>query len=243
MSTALTILKDLQQRASWPTTGTVLSQAVTPDQRWAAVQAQLAAGSTAAVQLGQLLASYGSGLSRQDIIGFPQTEMTGVDVLLASLIWGYGTSGLRWPDRPGQLVAMLDDHGLPDRLNRASAAVATGDFDASLAALVGHKGIGVPYLTKFLYFEGRRQGVDVYPLILDTKVALGLSGLTGHRFLVRLSGHRPVNAQDYYGRFCRAVHQWAAALGVCAEEIEYVLWKQTDPFWQVCEQEHDAALP
>ncbi len=52
-----------------------------------------------------------------------------------------------------------------------------------------------------------------------------------------------MNGQDYYGRLCRTVRQWAGQLGTTAEDIEFVLWNQKPPFWDVCEQQHDLALP
>ncbi len=100
-------------------------------------------------------------------------------------MWGYGKSDLRYPNRRREVCSMLDDPCLVTQLNAAETEVRTGNFDAALESVTGHRGVGVAYMTKHLYFTGRHHGVDPYPIILDTKVSLALTGLSGYRFFVR----------------------------------------------------------
>jgi hypothetical protein len=93
--------------------------------------------------------------------------------------------------------------------------------------LEGYRGIGSSFFTKILYFLARNALQDSsaeYPLILDTKVSMALSQLTGYRLLVRPGSYRPRPDSSAYVRFIKTMHAWAAELKVLPEVIEYYLW-------------------
>jgi hypothetical protein len=117
-------------------------------------------------------------------------------------------------------------------------------------AVENHHGIGIPYITKILYFLARNSPDRVpaeYPLILDTKVSTALAQLTGYRLLVRPADYRPRPDSAAYECYVSAIHAWASALDVLPEAIEYYLWDEADksgsPLWSTCQAQHALHFP
>ena len=144
-----------------------------------------------------LLDEHPSSLTRREIldISHPDPLTQSRRVLIASLMWGYGTTVRRRPGRVDDVAAFLANPSLGDRLSRCRNALSQGDVRDAYATFVNVRGIRSAFFTKFLYFFGRSLDADSeYPLILDTKVAVSLAWLTGYRELVALeqllAGHR-----------------------------------------------------
>jgi hypothetical protein len=116
--------------------------------------------------------------------------------------------------------------------------------------LENYHGIGFSFFTKILYFLARDALGDSfadYPLILDTKVSMALSQMTGYRLLVRPGSYRPRPDTGAYVQFVKAMHAWASQLNVLPEVIEYYLWaeagKSCSPLWTTCMAQHALDFP
>ena len=181
-------------------------------------------------------------------------------VAIASLMWGYGISGARWG---AQWVSDVSNFLGPDldavlascEANLTAGAIAEayqlftlpGPRDTELE---GYRGIGSSFFTKILYFLARNALQDSsadYPLILDTKVSMALSQLTGYRLLVRPESYRPRPDSSAYVQYVKTMHAWAAKLNVLPEVIEYYLWaeaaKSGSPLWPTCQAQHALDFP
>jgi hypothetical protein len=145
-------------------------------------------------------------ITRSNIIGLRHTNpnIRRRRVAIASLMRGYGISGARWGaqwigDVSNFLSPGLDAVTASCEANLTAGVIAEayqlfilpGPRDTELE---GYRGIGSSFFTKILYFLARNALQDSpadYPLILDTKVSMALSQLTGYRLLVRPQSYRP----------------------------------------------------
>ena len=94
--------------------------------------------------------------------------------------------------------------------------------------LEGYRGISSSFFTKILYFLARNALQDSsadYSLILDTKVSMALSQLTGYRLLVRPESYRPRPDSSAYVQYVKTMHAWAAKLNVLPEVIVNGHWE------------------
>ena len=84
-------------------------------------------------------------------------------------------------------------------------------------------------------------------MILDTKVSMALSQLTGYRLLVRPESYRPRPDSSAYVQYVKTMHAWAAKLNVLPEVIEYYLWaeaaKSGSLLWPTCQAQHALDFP
>jgi 8-oxoguanine DNA glycosylase-like protein len=116
-----------------------------------------------------LLANCPSPLTRNQILAMhnsdPATHYR--RILIASLLmWGYGTTGLRYPQRLVAVGTLLSDPDLDQRLARCQDRLAHGDVGEAYRTLADIPGIRSAFFTKFLYFLGRSLDPgSEYPLI------------------------------------------------------------------------------
>jgi hypothetical protein len=175
-------------------------------------------------------------------------------------MWGYGIGGARWgaqwvSDVSNLLGPDLDAVLATCEANLTGGAIAeayqlftlSGPRDTELE---GYRGIGSSFFTKILYFLARNAPQDSfaeYPLILDTKVSMALSQLTGYRLFVRPESYRPRPDSSAYVHYVKTMHAWAAKLNVLPEVIEYYLWaeaaKSGSPLWPTCQAQHALDFP
>ena len=191
-----------------------------------------------------LLESYPSALSRDQILGIdhPDPGTRSRRILIASLMWGYGTGGLRFRGMV-DIAALLADGSLNERLIRCHDGLGQGDVRSAYSALTEIRGIGSAFFTKFLYFLGRSLDADPeYPLILDTRVAESLAWLTGYRELVAAESYRPMNDPESYAAYVATMHRWARHLRTTADAIEFYLWHPPKTSFQsACRRHHASA--
>jgi hypothetical protein len=192
-------------------------------------------------------------VTRSNIIGLRHAnpDIRRHRVAIASLMWGYGISGARWGAQWVSDVSNFLGPGLDAVLATYEANLITGAIVEAyqLFTLPGprdielerYRGIGSSFFTKILYFLARNALQDSsaeYPLILDTKVSMALSRLTGYRLLVRPESYRPRPDSSAYVQYVKTMHAWAAKLNVLPEVIEYYLWaeaaKSGSPLWPTC---------
>jgi hypothetical protein len=174
---------------------------------------------------------YSDEISRHDIIdglGSDSPDQSTLDrrMLIASLMWGYGTSVGRHY-RLRDICSFLSDQKTKTRLSKSRNCLASKDIGGAYKEFCDINGIGSAFFTKFLYFSGKSMDMDEFPLILDTKVSWSLASLSGYRRFVR-SDHRPLSDSDGFCRYVSTMHGWAQRLGAACEIIEFVLWRDVD---------------
>jgi hypothetical protein len=182
-------------------------------------------------------------LSRTDVAEIGRTDEPNRDrrLLIASLMWGYGTSGL-WRRQTKEAVRRLFRDpfvGLYERLEKCGSLLADPDIGAAYTSLTGIPGVRSAFFTKYLYFKGRALDEDWdYPLILDTLVAKSLASLTGHTHFVTLDSYWPKEDPASYCRYVHTMHRWAEHLHTTADAIEFYLWRPGSSFTKLCAQVH-----
>lgn len=182
-----------------------------------------------------MLESASAGLTREAIFSLDSADSaTGRRrTVIAALMWGYGTNGLRYPTRVPDIVNLLASSDFDERVDRCVAHLAEGDIATAYTDLSNLRGIGASYFTKFLYFLGRPVTTE-FPLIMDTLVARSLAALTGFSRLATVSFWPRVDASSYV-RYVTTMHKWAQSLDTTAEAIEYFLWHPDPAFYLTCE--------
>lgn len=175
-------------------------------------------------------------------------------------MWGYGISGARWGDQWVGDVSNFLSPGLDAILAECEASLASGAIAEAYRLFTrpgpgctereSHHGVGFPFITKILYFLARNSPENSpaeYPLILDTKVSMAISQMTGYRLLARPGSYRPRPDSRSYVQFVKAMHAWASRLGVLPEVIEYYLWAEADksgsPLWAESQAQHALNFP
>jgi len=216
------------------------------------------------LEVAKVLDSFPGKITRNDIVGL-RHEDSGVRrrrVAITSLMWGYGITGARWKERWVSAVSgFLRSSGLNDvlacceeHLGRGEVAEAyklfTNAGEDARIEVEKYYGIGAAFFTKILYFLARNAQQDSsarYPLILDTRVSMALSWMTGYRLLARPASYRPRPDSGAYARYVERMHAWAGELDVAAEVIEYYLWAEAresaSQLWAECEKQHGGDFP
>lgn len=255
MSVPLDILTVLKPH--FPPSGQVRGQgARINEERWKEVATQ-----TGDAEVARVIKNISRPITRSNIIGLrdPNPVARRRRVAIASLMWGYGITGTRWASwvtdisnflSPGldPVLADCEAHLTAGRIGEAYELFThpgPGDIEEE-----SYHGIGIPYITKILYFLARNSPEDApaeYPLILDTKVSMALAQLTGYRLLTRPADYRPRPDSTAYVRYVKAMHAWASRLNVIPEVIEYYLWaeaaKPDSPLWTACRAQHGSEFP
>ena len=211
-----------------------------------------------APEVGRVLGIFPEKVTRNDIIGLRHADpaVRRRRVVIASLMWGYGISGARWGDQWVGNVSEFLGPGLDAVLEKSEVDLTAGAIAGAYKLFTRqgregteqekYQGVGSSFFTKILYFLARNAGQDSsaeYPLILDTKVSMALSQVTGYRLLVRPESYRPRPDSEAYARFVKTMHKWAAKLNVLPEAIEYYLWaeaaKPRSALWAARMAQHD----
>ncbi len=173
-----------------------------------------------------LLDNCPSPLTRNQILAIngPDAATQSRRILIASLMWGYGTGSL-YRKRLVDIGGLLADPRLDDLLGRCRDRLTKGDIELAYQSLTSIPGIRSAFFTKFLYFLGRSlDSGSEYPLILDTLVSESLAWLTGYRELVELDSYWPKSNSASYAAYVTRMHGWARQLGTTADVIEFYLW-------------------
>lgn len=257
MSISLRILKALE--LEFPASDVVLNEHVPINvEQWPRV------GERAAdPQVANVLGSFPETITRNGIIGLRHVD-SGIQrrqVAIASLMWGYGITGARWREPwVSAISGLLRSSDLDAVLACCERHLAAGEVAEAYKLFTDtgedgieegkYHGIGSSFFTKILYFLARNAQQDSsaqYPLILDTKVSMALSWMTGYRLLVRPSGYRPRPDSESYARYVKTMHEWAARLHVLPEAIEYYLWAEArercSRLWMECEAQQQQDWP
>lgn len=168
-------------------------------------------------------------LSRASILAIkdPNESTQWRRIFIASLMWGYGTQGLRYHNKIFAYIANVlnESSSLGGRLANCSKFLVNHNIAGAYQELEGMKGIGPAFFTKYLYFAGRSlETTDEYPLILDSQIAQSLALITGFADLVSLGSYGlKCDAQSYI-RYVSTMHLWAKQLSITGEVLEFVLW-------------------
>lgn len=150
-------------------------------------------------------------------------EVSLLRAFLAVQAWGAGVTGTRTLRHTARAFAHREQFvgALRTSAERLRDAV---DTVALAEAYDGWRcpGVGPSFFTKWFAYAGRRAGRDWQPLMLDDRVYRALNTTLDVR-LVDLAGSRSRAAR--YRAYVQAVHDWARALGVPAERVEWVLFR------------------
>lgn len=142
---------------------------------------------------------------------------------LAVQAWGAGVTGTRTLRHTARAFAHREQ--LLSALRTSAERLRDANGTGVLAeAYDGWRcpGVGPSFFTKWFAYAGRRAGRDWQPLILDDRVYRPLKTTLDVR-LVDLAGSRSRAAR--YRAYVETVHEWARTLGVPAERLEWVLFR------------------
>ncbi|UNX55357.1 STAG domain-containing protein [Georgenia sp. TF02-10] len=138
-------------------------------------------------------------------------------------VWGSGLTGSRTLRHTATAFAHRDRlvtalRSSADLLRRADETSALAEAYKSWSC----PGVGPSFFTKWFTFAGRREGRGWQPLILDNRVYRSLNRTLDVR-LVDLADSRSRAAR--YRAYVEAVHAWSSELGVPADRLEWVLFR------------------
>ena len=176
-------------------------------------------------ELDYIYSVFPNKISRGNIVALSKEAVETCDIgdirklFLATMIWGYGTTGYG----PWRTAEMFSTRNFSYMIENAFNLVLRNRIlDAYTQFNI--KRCGPPYFTKYLYFIGYGAGLDLYPLILDTRVWEALRDrveIDTTLFVKKSTWWYP----EGYLRYVRTMHHWAATLNCEAHNIEYLLFK------------------
>jgi len=139
-------------------------------------------------------------------------------MFLGVMLWGFGTVGYG----AHRTRLMLSSPGCLDTLARAFDLLGRDDVAAAYRTIrsAGISMCGTSFATKLLYFAGKGCGMTRYPLILDNRVHEALSKQLEPGAYSSLSRDSAAS----YCRYVTQMHEWAAAIGCEAHNIEFYLF-------------------
>ncbi|MFF5760359.1 hypothetical protein ACFY7A_33610 [Streptomyces longwoodensis] len=138
------------------------------------------------------------------------------DLFVAVMIWGSGTTNGRGPR---YTEAALWDSRMPAVLSTTTEAVRDGDLSAAYRQFV-LKGVGRSFFTKWFAAVDDRGGTHERALILDDRVFRSLNALGWSSWEAAGTRHWPTR----YAVYVSSMHEWASALGVTADRLEWLLF-------------------
>jgi hypothetical protein len=171
--------------------------------------------------------------NRADLVNLYDSPIEAKTKFLATMIWGYaapavginqeaGQANNAGPFRVGCMMASLQQNpGLLDDL-------AVDNNIALQHAYAAHNHInwcGPNFFTKHLYFLGKSQGLDLYPVIFDNRVALGLAHVSlGDVGLLEMIGVTARASWHAYQAYLEYVHNEMTVIECQPDQIEYFLF-------------------
>ncbi|MGW3017256.1 8-oxoguanine DNA glycosylase OGG fold protein [Streptomyces longwoodensis] len=138
------------------------------------------------------------------------------DLFVAVMIWGSGTTNGR---APRHTEAALSDARMTPVLRTTSGAVREGDLSGAYRHFV-LKGVGRSFFTKWFAAVDDRDGTAERGLILDDRVFRSLNALGWISWEAAGTRHWPTR----YVTYVSSMHEWASALGVTADRLEWLLF-------------------
>ncbi|MFJ7041996.1 hypothetical protein ACIQVC_01110 [Streptomyces sp. NPDC101112] len=138
------------------------------------------------------------------------------DLFVAVMIWGSGTTNGRAPRYTG---AALGDPRLPGVLDTTRDAVRSGELGRAYAEF-RVRGVGRSFFTKWFAAVDDRGPGHAYALILDDRVFRSLNALGWSSREAAGTRLRPAR----YVAYVTAMHDWAAALDVTADWLEWLMF-------------------
>ncbi|MGW7237083.1 8-oxoguanine DNA glycosylase OGG fold protein [Streptomyces sp. NPDC054804] len=147
------------------------------------------------------------------------------ELLIAVLVWGTGTRA-REVARRTRIFHENDLDWLDDRICGAKAEIDRGDPVAAYLVLNDRdarvKYFRPAFFSKLLYFATADRPVgELWPLILDSNVALALNELSGQEW-------KPDEQWDSkkYARYLELAHTWAEQWGTAPDVVERTLFSR-----------------
>jgi hypothetical protein len=154
-------------------------------------------------------------ITRRDV--FERSQGDPVELFLAAMTWGHGTSGYG-ASRTRKILAAAGAHGISELVGELRR-IGPANPEASWTACQRTQrlqGLGPAFATKVAYFAAfdcpQRRG----PLIADRRTAWALWALSGE-WDSRYSG-------PSYGRYVMTAGDWASSLGSAADDVERALF-------------------
>ena len=225
----MSLLSNLQPQRSAIKASNPMTQAVRHDQNtWAPVLAG-SGGSTILASLRSLPGASGTSftVTRQDLCGLVRAGAPLVSRFALTMIWGYAAGTTLGPSR---VAGILGAPGLQPRLAAAATDIGAGRWKNAYGNLrkIGG-GLGVSYLTKFLYFEARSQSQlqPGYPLIFDNRVSHALVKFAldaNDSWVADVTNTQRGEGWRRYSNYLSQMHALAGQLHVDADELEYWLF-------------------
>ena len=151
-------------------------------------------------------------------------------LFLATMLWGFGTIGYgAWRT----MTKMLRTENAIDQLKAAFQYIVDGRIADAYCALHLER-CGPAFMTKYLYGIGLSCQASPLPIILDSRVAGTLRRLLAaqdvdHRSYFKLASDGMVERDPDglgYVKTVMLLNDWAAELGVRADDIEVFLFNQ-----------------
>lgn len=170
----------------------------------------------------------GSSFTRSDLVSFyGRNNVDAETKFIAAMVWGYeapaeGRRDGRGPWRVARMFAQLE--GTANTI-RAVRLETEQDIVTAYRRLNEVAWVGPNFFTKHLYFLGKAQGLNPYPLIFDDRVANGLMKIAvsnpSNLGVVKIGASRTPEAYLQYLAFAK---QEADHIGCALDQIEYYLF-------------------
>lgn len=152
-------------------------------------------------------------------------------LFLATMIWGYSTSGFG----PYRTKKILSYPQTDQKIQIAAELVAEGKVKVAYESMEIPR-LGPAFFTKLLYFIGLGAKIEPLPVILDSRVASGLEILGiqerwDFTVFVKVGRNKSneINVKRFsegYIRYVKTLDQWSMELGCPhADHVEYFLFR------------------
>lgn len=165
---------------------------------------------------------------RNEIIEFYRNNNVHPDAkFLSAMIWGYEAPAGSKPDQrgPKRVKEMMSSKERSDVLANIDISTEKKILDSYRSLDKNIKKCGSSFLTKHLYFLGKSDSENYYPLILDDRVAVGLVKHFLHNAdcldLVSIHAQRKAKVYERYLSFAK---EQAESIKCSMDQIEYFLF-------------------
>jgi hypothetical protein len=179
--------------------------------------------------------SFKGEISRQTLFDYAKlssensSSEQSLRLFIACMMWGYGSDLDKKGDGRGpfRVLKILSQSNAVSKIH--DAFLLQNELEKSYKLLISIKGLGVSFLSKFLYFSSKGCGIEKYALIFDARVANSLVHLNSNYSLIAdLVNVMPSDIFEHYNYYVDMLHKEADKLDCKgrADNIELFLFER-----------------